>query len=176
VDRRQQDQLYEAAAKLCGPTLRRLARGYEADPDGRLDLLQDIHVELWRSMALFDRRCSLRTWVFRVANNVGVSHVIRRRRATERLVALETLEPAVAPVDGRARADSFLTAGKLMDLIQRLKPLDRQILLLYLEGESAEQIADITGFSASNISTKVHRIRRLLSRQFVEGAGHGAPG
>jgi RNA polymerase sigma-70 factor, ECF subfamily len=176
VDRRRQDELYEEANRLCGPFLRRLARSYEADPDRRLDLLQDIHVELWRSMALFDRRCSLRTWVFRVANNVGASHVIRRRRAAERLVALETLEQEVAPVDGRAQADSALSAAKLIELIQQLKPIDRQIMLLYLEGESAEQIADITGLSPSNISTKVHRIRRLLSRQFVEGAGHAKPG
>ena len=176
MDRQQQDQLYEEAAALCGPFLRRLARSYEADPDRRLDLLQDIHIELWRSMALFDRRCSLRTWVFRVANNVGVSHLVRRRRATERLVALETLELEAAPVDGRAQADSVLMAGKLLDLIQQLKPHDRQILLLYLEGESAEQIADITGLSASNIATKVHRIKRLLSRQFVEGTNHAALG
>jgi RNA polymerase sigma-70 factor (ECF subfamily) len=64
----------------------------------------------------------------------------------------------------------------LIELIQQLKPVDRQIMVLYLEGESAEQIAEITSFSASNISTKVHRIKRLLSRQFMEGAGHATPG
>jgi len=46
-----------------------------------------------------------------------------------------------------------------------LKPLDRQIMLLYLEGERADQIADITGLSASNVSTKIHRIKRLLCRR-----------
>jgi RNA polymerase sigma-70 factor (ECF subfamily) len=174
VDRRQQDELYAEANKLCGPFLRRLARGYEADPDRCLDLLQDIHVELWRSMALFDRRCSLRTWVFRVANNVAMSHLVRRRRTAERLVAIETLDFDVAPIDGCAQAESALSAAKLIELIQQLKPLDRQIFVLYLEGESAEQIAEFTGLSASNVSTKIHRIRRLLSRQFLEGADHAA--
>jgi RNA polymerase sigma-70 factor (ECF subfamily) len=176
VDRRQQDQLYEEASRVCGPFLRRLARSYESDSDRRLDLLQDIHVELWRSMARFDHRCSLRTWGFRVANNVGVSHLIQRRRNTERLVSLETLDTSFTSVDGCAQSDIALSAAKLIELIQQLKPVDRQIMVLYLEGESAEQIAEITSFSASNISTKVHRIKRLLSRQFMEGAGHATPG
>jgi RNA polymerase sigma-70 factor (ECF subfamily) len=176
LDRRQQDELYEEANRLYGLSLRRLAWGYEADPGHRPDLLQEMHVELWRSMALFDHRCSLRTWVSRVAHNVGASHVIRRRRAAERLVALETLDTDVASVDGRARADSALSAARLLELIHQLKPLDRQIMLLYLEGEPAEQIADITGFSASNVSTKIHRIKRMLRRRFEEGAGHETRG
>ena len=99
--------------------------------------------------------------------------MIRQRRAAERLVALETLDAQIASVDGCALADSSLSATKLLDLVHQLKPLDRQIILLYLEGEGAEQIADITGLSASNVSTKIHRIKRVLSRQFAEGASHG---
>lgn len=171
MDRREQDALYKQASSLCGRLLLRLAAAYEADPDRRRDLLQEIHVELWRSVAVFDHRCSLRTWVYRVAHNVGASHVVRSRRATERLVALETLD-GTALVDGAAQADASLTATKLLELVHRLKPLDRQIILLYLEGETAGQISDVTGLSPSNVATKIHRIKRLLSRQFAEGAGH----
>jgi RNA polymerase sigma-70 factor (ECF subfamily) len=53
------DELYEQASAMCGAALRRLAKGYEADPERRRDLLQEIHVELWRSLRLFDGRCSL---------------------------------------------------------------------------------------------------------------------
>lgn len=173
MDRRQQDALYEEAAALCAPLLRRLARGFEADSGRRTDLLQEMHVELWRSMAVFDHRCSVRTWAFRVANNVGASHVIRRRRTSERLVSLEAMDTAFASIDGSAHADSAISAAKLLELIHQLTALDRQIMLLYLEGEAAEQIAEITGFSASNVATKIHRIKRLLSRQFTEGASHG---
>ena len=176
MNRRQQDALYEEANGLYGRLLWRLARAYEAYPDRRSDLLQEIHVELWRSMAVFDHRCSLRTWVYRVVHNVGPTHVIRSRRAAQRLVALETLDDQVASVDGSAHADLSLSATKLLDLVHQLKPLDRQIILLYLEGEGAEQIADITGLSASNVSTKIHRIKRLLIRRFAEGASHGTRG
>ena len=73
------EELYEEAVASFGPALERLARGYEADPDKRRDLLQEIHVALWRSLSGFDGRCSLRTWVYRVAHKRPVSYVRRDR-------------------------------------------------------------------------------------------------
>jgi len=58
-------------------------------------------------------------------------------------------------------------------LIQQLKPLDRQIILLYLEGMDAAAIGEITGVSAGNIATKIHRIKNLMARRFQEGGHHG---
>ena len=60
--------MYEQAADTYGSSLDRLARAYELDPEARRDLVQDIHLHLWRSFAYFDLRCSLRTWVNRVAH------------------------------------------------------------------------------------------------------------
>jgi RNA polymerase sigma-70 factor (ECF subfamily) len=68
-DSNQNDQ-YANAVDAFGPSLTRLAKGYEADPELRRDLLQDIHVALWRSFVTFDNQCSLRTWVYRVAHSV----------------------------------------------------------------------------------------------------------
>ena len=88
-----QDELYRQAADTYAAALERLARAYEADTEVRRDLLQDIHIALWRSFAGFDGRCSLRTWVYRVAHNTATSHVIRqRRRNLQTLVGLEELE------------------------------------------------------------------------------------
>jgi RNA polymerase sigma-70 factor, ECF subfamily len=57
-------------------------------------------------------------------------------------------------------------------LIRGLKSLDRQIILLHLEGEAAGSIAEVTGLSASNVATKVHRIKKLLKQTYLEGALH----
>ena len=54
-----QDDLYREAADTYGAALDRLARAYEADPEARRDLIQDLHLQLWRSLGNFDRRCSL---------------------------------------------------------------------------------------------------------------------
>jgi len=66
-----QDDLYERAAAEYGAALGRLARGHEAEPEKRRELLQEIHIALWRSFEAFEARCSLRTWVYRVAHNTG---------------------------------------------------------------------------------------------------------
>ena len=62
---------------------------------------------------------------------------------------------------------------RLSLLIQRLKPLDRQIIVSYLEGLDASSIGEITGLSPANISMKVHRIKNILKRWFGEGGPHG---
>jgi RNA polymerase sigma-70 factor (ECF subfamily) len=164
-----QDDLYERAAAEYGAALGRLARGYEADPEKRRDLLQEVHLALWRSFEGFNGRCSLRTWVYRVAHNAAISWVIRQKRARPpMLVSLEELEVTPVPPD----ADRRMALDRLTQLIQRLKPLDRQVILAYLEGMDAAAIGELTGLSARNAATKVHRIKNLLARDFGEGGSY----
>ena len=170
MDRTEQDALYEEARSCWGAALQRLARGYELDPERRRDLVQEMHIQLWRSLASFDRRCSLRTWVYRVSNNVGATHIIQQRRAA-RLVDLESLEPDM--ISAMNQTDAQYCAGQLLELIHRLKPIDRQIMLLYLEGETAGAIAEVGGLSSSNVATKIHRIKKLLKQQYLEGINAG---
>lgn len=169
-----QDDLYQEAAATYGAALDRLARAYEADPDKRRDLGQEIHMALWRSFEGWNGRCSLRTWVYRVAHNAATSHVIRQRRAkAQGLVSLEELENLPD-----RNADGFAvgqrqTLDRLLALIQSLKPLDRQVILSYLEGMDAASIGEITGISPGNVATKIHRIKSILARRFQEGGRHG---
>src|SRR6185503_3401712 len=84
-----------AEGVYCGKVisaLERLSRAYEADPDKRRDLLQEIHFALWRSFEGFQARCSIRTWVFRVAHNTAAKHVVQKRSNSRNLVSLEELE------------------------------------------------------------------------------------
>jgi RNA polymerase sigma-70 factor (ECF subfamily) len=164
-----QDSLYHEAAAAYGPALERLARAYEANPDQRLDLLQNIRLQLWTSLALFDGRCSLRTWVYRVAHNVAASHVsgsLRRGRAA--LVGLQELEERALREDVEGSLDRRRSLERLLELIHTLRPPDRQVMLLYLEGHTAASIGEITGLSPGNVATKVHRIQRLLARRIQE--------
>jgi RNA polymerase sigma-70 factor, ECF subfamily len=167
-----QDSLYEQAADTYGSSLDRLARAYELDPEVRRDLLQDIHLHLWRSFASFDQRCSLRTWVYRIAHNVATGHVIRQRRIRDRLVSIENIETMPGSDQVELAASQTEALERLTTLIQRLKPLDRQIIVSYLEGMDASSISEITGLSPANIAMKVHRIKNILRRWFEEGVLH----
>jgi len=153
-----------------GLALTRLARAYEADLEKRQDLLQEIHFQLWRSFETYDGRCSDRTWVFRVAHNVAASHVIRERKSLSRLVTMDQLEQ-IPDIRGSA-PDDRLDLERLASLIRRLKPLDRQVIVCYLEDLDAAAIGEITGLSQAAVAMRVHRVKRILARWFHEGGEH----
>ncbi len=168
-----QEGLYREAAETFGTALGRLASAYEADPEARRDLLQEIHIALWRSFAGFNGRCSVRTWVYRVAHNVAATHVMRQRRArSQTLVGLDELENVPDAREGEHAADRRHILDCLLKLIHRLEPLDRQVILSYLEGLDAAAVAEITGLSPGNVATKIHRIKNVLARRFREGVPH----
>jgi RNA polymerase sigma-70 factor, ECF subfamily len=167
-----QNDRYMEAAKAFGAALDRLVQAYEADPAKRQDLSQEIQFQLWRSFARYDARCSLRTWVYRIAHNTAVSHVMRERRTLSKLVSLEELESISTQGDSQAAANQQLDAGRLLSTIRQLKPLDRQVMLSYLEGLDAVSIAEITGLSATAVAMRVHRSKNLLAARIHKGANH----
>jgi RNA polymerase sigma-70 factor, ECF subfamily len=164
------EEWYRKTCSEFGAALERLARGYEADTEKRRDLLQEIHVALWRSFDRFDGRCSLRTWVYRVAHHTATSKALRTRRRRHVLISLDEmpLEPSLAPTQ-ESDFDERRALERLLLLIRQLKPLDRQVMLLYLEGEDAASTGEVTGLSPGAVATKVHRVKQLLRRQFYLG-------
>ena len=166
-----QDHFYRDAAAHYGPAIERLACAYEADVEKRRDLSQDIHFQLWRSFAGYDARCSLRTWVYRVAHHVAASHILRERRLFSKLVSLEELEQIPDP--GQLVTDHSKNLERLSALIQQLKPLDRQVIISYLEEMDAVSIGEITGLSPGNVAMRIHRIKNILARRFHQGGRHG---
>lgn len=167
-----QDELYAEAVAKHGAALARLARAYERDPEKRRDLEQDIQLALWKSLAGFDGRCALRTWAYRVAHNVAASHAVgekRRRTGQTDLSAVDELAAHDNPEQDAAHKQSL---DRLMALIRGLEPLDRQIMILYLEDIDAADSADILGLSPGAIATRIHRLKALLAERFNAG---GAP-
>jgi RNA polymerase sigma-70 factor (ECF subfamily) len=159
--------------KQFGSSVDRLARAYEADPEKHRDLSQDIHFQLWGSFQRYDGRCSLRTWIYRIAHHVAASHVIRERRIFSALVSLEELEMLPDRAEGSRAAERRLDLDRLSALIQRLKPLDRQVIISYLEDMDAASIGEITGLSPANVAMRIHRIKNVLAKRFHEGGHEG---
>jgi RNA polymerase sigma-70 factor, ECF subfamily len=163
------DDLYQQAATEFGDALDRLVRAYELDFDKRRDLLQEIHLALWRSFEKFEARCSLRTWVYRIAHNIATSHVIRQRRMSLRLLSVEEIDSM--PDQDKSERDRHdrLDIERLLQLIHQLNPPDREIMLLYLEGLDGSIIGEIMEISPVNVRSKVHRIKAIIARRFLGG-------
>ena len=167
---RSRDSQFEEAVATHGAALERLARAYEADPETRRDLLQEIHIALWQSLHRFDNRCSMRTWVYRVAHNTAASHVSQQLRSKKQIaVGVEELADLASGTRDEQAAEQEDALGRIYELIHQLKALDRQVMLAYLEGMDAASTSEITGLSARNVATKIHRIKQILKCRFQEG-------
>jgi len=163
-----QDARYLAATASFGAAIERLARGYEADAELRRDLIQEIHAALWRSFAYFEGQCSERSWVYRIAHNVAVTHIVTRRRLrAEALTSLDRIAEIAAPEDAEAATDQRRIVDRLLATIHQLKPADRQVMLLYLEDLTAAEIGEVTGLSAGAVAVRVHRIKALLAAPYA---------
>lgn len=161
-----QEALYRQALAAHGAELARCCHGYERDPALRQELQQELHLALWQSLAAFRGDCSLRTWVYRVAHNVGARHV-QQHAGKAQMLELDEIEHLSDDRLDPAHTERRLDLQRVMALVHRLAPLQRELMLLYLEEMDATSMADITGLSARNVATKIHRIKALLARQLA---------
>src|SRR5436190_16664296 len=127
----------------------------------REDLAQEIAAQLWRAFPDFDASRPFSTWLYRIALNVGISHLRHHAELERRTVPLEPeLHEAVDPLAREPGADD---APLLLDaFIAQLDALNRALLLLYLDEHSTREIAEILGITETNVSTKMHRLKERV--------------
>ena len=173
---RQDQQRFEALLREHRRVVFKVAGVYARNPHDREDLAQEIAEQLWRSFPAFDAgRAKFSTWMYRVALNVAISHARRVQRSGakhfESLDAahLDTLAVAEAGHDESREQEERVAA--LHGCIAQLDPLERALVLLYLEDRDYAEIADVLGISETNVATKINRVKRKLRGQ-AAGAGH----
>jgi RNA polymerase sigma-70 factor (ECF subfamily) len=149
--------------------LQKVARAYGRSPEDRADLVQEIVAELLRAFPRYQPVKPFSTWMYRVALNVAISS-LRRQAVRARHDAGPSgpvLEELPAPVVDPAREADL---RRLDGLVQALPPLDRALVVLYLDGQSHAATAEILGLSESNVGTKLGRIKERL-RRALQDAG-----
>lgn len=182
MEKRERQRRFETLLSEHQRIVFKVAGVYARNPHDRDDLAQDITAQLWRSFGAFDaRRAKFTTWMYRVALNVAISHVRSAKRSgvdqVDPLddVHLETVGAATATHDEAALHDERI--AQLHAFIARLDPLNRALVLLYLEDRSYAEIAEVLGISETNVATKLGRIKQKLRGQMTAaetaGVQHG---
>ena len=128
---------------------------FSKDDDEVNDLFQEVLINLWKGYDSFGHRSDIRTWIYRVALNTCISLDRKKRRsATVRLAMdINLFED---------RDEDTRQVYLLHKRISRLQPFDRAIVLLWLEDLSYEEIGQIVGITAKNVSVRLFRIREQL--------------
>lgn len=165
----------EQIADEYGSAMLRIAASYEADPSLREDLFQEMLLAIYRALPSLQDPQRIRTYIFRIAHNRGVSHVVKQSRRRKRELATadfhvhsygnlnhqigNTAERFAGPEQRLAANDR---SRRLFSAIRQLKLPYRQVMTLVLEDLSYEEIADALGISVSNVGVRINRAKARL--------------
>ncbi|MFN8344389.1 MAG: sigma-70 family RNA polymerase sigma factor [Spirosomataceae bacterium] len=142
----------------------KICNSYCADKWDREDLAQEIIYNLWKSFADFQEEFKFSTWMYRIALNVAISFYRRERKFKHHDSLSEGLIVFEENSDAAYQAETNLQL--LQHFINELKEIDKAIILLYLDNKSHREMAEITGFTETNIATRINRIKEKLRTNF----------
>jgi RNA polymerase sigma-70 factor (ECF subfamily) len=149
----------EDILRIYGSALARVAASYEADRALREDLLQEMLIAIHTALPALRDADRLAPFVFRIAHNRGVTHVVRERRA-RRMPSFEEQAAHAATPEDEVLIDE--ETRRLQDAVRRLPLPYRQVITLTLEGLSHSEIADTLGLGVSNVAVRVNRAKSKL--------------
>ena len=154
TDKRQEDQFLDILEKNIGIILK-IAGAYAKTIHDKEDLINDITLELWKSFGRFKGDSRISTWIYRVALNTSMNY--KREKEKDKLFFPDDLKQFESQNWLIEQQDSS-HSDILYQCIDELNELNKAIILLYLDGNSHEEISDITGISKTNGGTRISRL------------------
>ena len=125
------------------------------------DLRQEMIYQLWRSFDSFKGNSKRSTWMYRVALNTAMVYLKKKKRVVTSGIEIDERLLQRIDVTNNEEEEQI---KKLYDTIKKLSDIERGIIMLYLEGKSHEEIAEIIGFTTTNVGTRIGRIKKKLKK------------
>jgi len=144
--------------------IHRVCRIYFTDPVDRQDVFQEIVYQLWKSYPSFKGESKFSTWMYTVALNTAFSQIRKEKRSIQQ----EPLHDHLSEITPYQPSDMEEQMKHLYSAIDTLSMVDKAIVLLYLEDNSYEEIAAVTGLTKTNVSVRLVRIKRKLEEKLKE--------
>ena len=130
---------------------------FSKDADEVNDLFQEVLINLWKGFSSFIGASKVETWIWRVSFNTCISQ--ERNKHSMQRIPLEMSIDLLNDKDEDTRQIQML-----YQRIHQLKPFDRAIVLLWLEGIPYDEIAAIVGITVKNVSVRLYRIKEELKK------------
>lgn len=149
------EQEFSKMVKTHKSTIYTVCYMFSNDEDEVADLFQETLIRIWRGLPSFNGESDIKTWIYRIALNTCINIDKKKKRRAETELSM----------DINLFTDSDRETEQINILhkrISRLLPLDRAIVLLWLEDISYEEIGAIVGISSKNVSVRLVRIREQL--------------
>ncbi len=131
---------------------------YTDTREDQKDLYQEIVYQLWKSFDSFKGNSKISTWIYRIALNTSITNLNKGKKKVQQVHLDFELLPVVDQKDTLIEERLSL----LHKTIKQLNVIEKGLILLFLEGKSYDEIAIITGFTSSNVGTRLSRIKKKL--------------
>ncbi len=154
--------------------LYKIGRSYTRDEADFQDLYQEMLIQLWESYPRFQGQSKLSTWIYRVVLNTALTHSKKAKRRPN-ASPLEGHAYRLADESAKEQSEKYTAEQQvqlLYQCINELKKDQRAIVLLHLEGNSYEEIAEIMGVTVSNVGVRLLRSKKKLQR-LLTAKGYG---
>ncbi len=143
----------------------KVARTYCQQEEDRQDLIQEIQIQIWRSLDKYNDKYQISTWMYRISLNVAISFYRKNTKRHENTISLNEQVSEIKEIESTEKEEQL---NQLMSFIYKLNNLDKALMLLYLESKTHIEIADILGISKSNVGTKIGRIKEKMKTHFLQ--------
>jgi RNA polymerase sigma-70 factor (ECF subfamily) len=143
----------------------KIAKAYCQNDDDRQDLLQEMMIQVWKSLPKYNDTFAITTWLYRICLNVAISFY--RKSATRQHLNIPLVEELTSIRDEESN-EKQEQLSLLEKFISELNDFDKALMLLYLEDKSHSEISEIMGLSVSNVGTKLGRIKEKLKKKFSQ--------
>ena len=151
-----------------GRILHHVVNGFAAGAD-REDLRQEVMLAVWKSIPSFRGQAKASTYLYRVCHNAALLWTRTERNYRQRVERFGNESPMEAAITGETGTDERL--AELYAAIRALKPLDRSLILLFLDDLSYREMAGVLGLTESNVGVKLNRIKNQLTHT-LKGTHH----
>jgi RNA polymerase sigma-70 factor (ECF subfamily) len=135
------------------------------------ELSQEAFVRAWSALERFDPRYRFSTWLFRIAHNLGIDQLRRRRLQTVSLYRTDSEGGEVEVVvpdankDPLGHLENHALASELRQVIDGLRPEYRELILLrHFAGLSYQEIAEFKGMPLGTVKNKLFRAHSVLRK------------
>jgi RNA polymerase sigma-70 factor, ECF subfamily len=142
----------------------KIVNSYCQHKDDRQDLAQEILTTMWLAYDNYNEEYKFSTWMYRIALNVAISYYRKDSKREDK--ANEKEESIVDIADLSQEGERSEEIRQLYAFIGQLDKLNKAIMLLYLESEPYDNIANSLGISKTNVATRIGRIKETLKNKF----------
>ena len=165
MSEKEKNQQFQKLIEQHQGILFKVARTYCQQEEDRQDLIQEIRIQIWRSLDKYKDKYQVSTWLYRISINVAISFYRKNAKRHENTIPLNEQISEIKENDNSVKDEQI---KELMSFIYKLNDLDKALMLLYLENKNHTEIADILGISKSNVGTKIGRIKEKMKIQFSQ--------